>query len=138
MPRASYRATPPLSTSHEVRVDSGKVAAALRAFFRILEAWGVRAEDAIVLLGRPGRSTMYKWKRGDVRTVPHDTVRRVSYVLGIYRALQILFPDPARADAWVRRPNEAFGGQSALDRMLAGDVTDLATVRRHLDAVLEG
>ena len=54
--------------------------------------------------------------------------------MGIHKALRHLFKEPARAYAWVKKPNAAFGGQSALERMLAGDVTDLAAVRAYLDA----
>ena len=63
-------------------------------------------------------------------------LERISYVLGIHKALEILFPDPVRADAWVRRPNDAplFGGRSALERMLGGNVSDLYVVRQYLDA----
>jgi hypothetical protein len=94
----------------------------------------------MVLLGDPPRSTFYKWRdalAGDAPgKLPRDVLERISYVLGIYKALQILFPDPARADAWVRRPNDAppFGGRSALERMLSGNVGDLYLVRQYLDA----
>ena len=69
-------------------------------------------------------------------TLSRDVLERISYVLGIYKALQILFPDPARADAWVKRPNAAplFAGQRALDRLLSGNVSDLFVVRQYLDA----
>ena len=107
---------------------------ALRAFFRLVELWGLTVEEARVLLGRPSRATLYNWKAGKVRSLPHDTLRRVSYLLGIHKALQILYADPALADGWLKRPNDAFGGQSALQRMLAGDIADLAAVRAHLDA----
>jgi hypothetical protein len=111
---------------------------ALRGFFRLVELWGLTMEEARVLLGRPSRATLYNWKAGKVRSLPHDTLCRVSYLLGIHKALQILYADPGLADAWVKRPNQAFGGQSALDRMLAGDVADLAAVRAHLDAARGG
>lgn len=107
---------------------------ALRAFFRLVELWGLSMEQARVLLGRPSRATLYNWKAGKARSLPHDTLHRISYLLGIYKALQILYQDPALADAWIGRPNAAFGGQSAIQRMLAGDMTDLAAVRAHLDA----
>jgi hypothetical protein len=113
-------------------------AAALRAFFRLVDLWGLTVEQARLLLGRPSRATLYNWKAGKVRTVPHDTLRRISYLLGIYKALQILYRDPQLADSWVKRPNAAFGGQSALERMLAGDVADLAAVHAHLDAARGG
>jgi hypothetical protein len=87
-----------------------------------------------VLLGRPSRATLFNWKAGEVRRLSHDTLCRVSYVLGIWKALQILFPTPERADAWVRKRNALLHGQSPLQRMLAGDVTDLAAVRAVLDA----
>ena len=107
---------------------------ALRAFFRLAELWGLSMEQARVLLGRPSRATLYNWKAGRAKSLSHDTLRRISYLLGIFKALQILYQDPALADAWLARPNAAFGGQSAIERMLAGDVTDLAAVRAHLDA----
>ena len=60
--------------------------------------------------------------------------------MGIYKSLQILLPEAAAADAWVRKPNAAllFGGRSALDRMLAGNVSDLNLVRRYLDGARGG
>ena len=106
-----------------------------RAFFRIMDAWGVRDVDALVLLGRPSRSTFYAWKKGAGGKLSHDTLERVSYVLGIYKALQLLFPNPQQADAWLKKPNAAFGGRSALERALGGRVVDLAHVRQHLDFV---
>ena len=111
---------------------------ALRGFFRLAQLWGLTMEEARVLLGQPSRARLYNWKAGKVRGLPHDTLRRISYLLGIHKALQILYSDPGLADAWVRRPNAAFGGQSALERMLAGDVGDLAAVRAHLDAARGG
>jgi hypothetical protein len=111
---------------------------ALRAFFRLVELWGLTMEEARVLLGRPSRATLYNWKAGKARSLPHDTLCRVSYLLGIHKALQILYADPAQADGWLKRPNQAFGGQSALERLLAGDVADLAAVRAHLDAARGG
>lgn len=119
-------------------LDAEKIAVSLRAFFRIMEAWGVSNESARVLLGRPSRATFYLWKRGEVRGAPYDTVRRISYVLGIYKALHLLFRTPEQADRWVHKPNTLLGGQSALQRMCAGDVTDLAAVRSLLDSARGG
>jgi hypothetical protein len=111
---------------------------ALAAFFRLAELWGLTMEQARVLLGRPARATLYNWKAGKAGSLPHDTLQRISYLLGIYKALQILYSDPQLADGWLKGPNAAFGGQSALERMLAGDVADLAAVRAHLDAARGG
>ena len=110
----------------------------MRAFFRLAELWGLSMEQARRLLGQPSRATLYNWKAGKVRALPHDTLCRISYLLGIYKALQILYRDPQLADSWITRPNAAFGGPSALERMLGGDVADLAAVRAHLDAARGG
>lgn len=111
-------------------------AAALRTFFRIASAWKLTQAQARVLLGSPPESTYYRWKAGHVGTVSRDLLERVSYVLGIYKALQLLIPVPDAADTWVKRPNAAplFNGRSALELMLSGRVADLFLVRQYLDA----
>jgi hypothetical protein len=103
---------------------------ALRSFFRLAECWKLK------LLGDPPESTFYKWKRQQEGSPGRDTIERISYLLGIWQALQILFPDPAQADAWLHKPNQAplFSGHSALQRMLSGNVADLYVVRQYLDA----
>lgn len=124
----------PAASAIPVRKDlSGP---ALRTFFRIAELWGLSADEQMTLLGLSARSTFFKWKKGAGGALPKDTLERISYVLGIYKGLQILLPDERAADAWVRQPNAAplFGGQSALQRMLSGQVADLFVVRQYLDA----
>src|SRR5688572_19235329 len=101
--------------------------AAKRTFFRIMDAWGVDDGDARVLLGAPSRSTFYNYKRGEGGPLNADTLERVSYVLGIYKALELLFPNSQQADAWMRKANRAFGGRSALEHALGGKVVDLAS-----------
>ena len=107
---------------------------ALRPFFRIADLWGLSADQQMILLGVTARSTFFQWKKSG-STLPKDTLERISYILGIYGALDVLLPDPEAADAWVKRPNAAhpFGGASALDRMLSGQVADLYVVRQYLD-----
>lgn len=111
---------------------------AKKAFFRIAELWGLSNDHARVLLGVPSRTTFFAWKKGEGGTLPRDVLERISYVIGIYKALQILFSDPAQADAWMSKPNAAFGGRSALERMVAGNVGDLHAVRAYLDHVRGG
>ena len=109
---------------------------ALRTFFRIADEWELSSDEARTLLGSPPRSTFFLWKKTGHGQLGRDTLERVSYILGIYKALQILLPDAAAADAWVRKPNAApiFGGKPALERMLSGNVADLYVVRQYLDA----
>ena len=109
---------------------------ALRTFFRIAELWSLSVEEQMTLLGLSARSTYFKWKKDPNVVLPKDTLERISYVLGIYKALQILLPDEKAADEWVKRPHAAtpFSGKSALDRMMSGQVVDLYLVRQYLDA----
>lgn len=109
---------------------------ALRSFFRIADLWQLSNDEQMTLLGSPARSTFYSWKKEQNGSISRDTLERISYVLGIFKALQILLPNEAAADEWIKRPNTAplFGGRSALDRMLSGQVTDLFVVRQYLDA----
>jgi len=112
-------------------------AAGLRAFFNIARDWELTIDEQIVLLGSPGRSTFFKWKAApESARLPRDTLERLSLLLGIYKALQILLPQAHAADEWVRRPNQEplFGGRSALERMLSGNVADLYLVRQYLDS----
>jgi len=107
---------------------------ALRTFFRIAEAWGLKEQEQMRILGLDSRSTFQSWKRGAVAAISKDALERISYVMGIYKGLQILLPKSA--DQWVRKPNAAalFGGRSALDRMMSGNVADLYVVRQYVDA----
>ena len=126
-----------LKPSHSA-VDLGSApaaAAALRTFFRLAEAWQLSVAEQTTLLG-VARATLYQWKQGKVAPLDRHLLERLSHLFGIYSALQILFPAAGRADAWVRKPNAApvFGGKSALERMLGGQVADLWVVRQYLDA----
>jgi len=109
---------------------------ALRAFFKIAEAWKLTAEQQMTLLGVTATATYYNWRNGKHGALPKDTIERLSYIFGIYKALNILFSDPSAADGWIKRPNSAamFGGRSALDVMLSGNVVDLYRIRQYLDA----
>ena len=80
---------------------------ALRAFFAIAKKWGLTADEERRLLGMPGRSAFLRWKRQHSGRVSNDVIERISYILGIYKALHILFNDDAQADGWVKRSNAA-------------------------------
>ena len=110
--------------------------AGLRAFSKIADLWHLSIAEQLALLGITSRSTYFKWRNEPNPKLPRDTLERISYLLGIYKALQLLLPDTHAADSWVRKPNlaPAFGGRSALERMLSGNVADLYIVRQYLDA----
>ena len=108
---------------------------ALKAFFQIVGRWQVRDEDARALLGGVSNGPYYQMKKNPNRVLDADTLLRVSYLVGIFKALHILHSD-AIADEWVRLPNtnRLFAGQSPLAYMLAGGMPAMQTVRRLLDA----
>src|SRR5690348_2738834 len=108
----------------DVDLDTPQAAqAALRTFWKLSDAWKLGAAEQTTLLG-VGKTTLYQWKQGKAGPLDRHVLERLSYLFGIYAALQILLPVAERADEWIRKPNDAplFGGRSALDRMLGGQV----------------
>ena len=108
---------------------------ALRGFFRMIERWKVRDEDARELLGGISSSAYYEWKKKPDRVLEVDRITRVSYLVGIYKALHILYGDKL-ADEWVHLPNgnAIFGGRTPLAYMVSGGLLAMQTVRKLLDA----
>jgi hypothetical protein len=110
---------------------------AFAAFLRIAELWGLSPAESRVLLGSLPESTFYKYQKApESARLSHDTLARISHLLAIYKAINLLLPRAESADAWVRRPNDAplFKGRSALKYMLGGEFEDIAAVRRYVDA----
>ena len=127
----------PVKTANQTKFKPEELGAtALTAFFNIASAWDLSADDERTLLGSPPRSTFFKWKSERQAKLSQDTLERISYIMGIYKALHILLPTPNAADAWIKKPNTATvtSGKSALERMRGGRVVDLADIRRYLDA----
>lgn len=124
MPYATHSAPTPANATSDRSLD---------IFFKLAEQWSLNIEQQITLLGAPARSTFYKWKK-DGGLLSADTEERISHLVSIYKALQILVPDAKAADDWIHRPNKYFGGRSALSVMLDGKVTDIYAVRAYLDA----
>ena len=113
--------------------------AAQQAFVRLMTLWDVRDPEAARLLGHSSSRTYQRWKAEEYRrTVSVDVLERISNLLGIHKALGILFENKTSRDAWVRKPNGAFNGASALEVMLGGRLVDLMRVRRYVDAVRGG
>ena len=133
-PLSRYRPqVPPDLTSRQERERlSGP---GLQAFFRIMALWQVRDEDTRALLGGVTNGPFYEMKRHPDRVLDTDRLTRVSYVIGIFKALRILHGE-ALADEWVRLPNSnpLFGGGTPLAYMIRGGLPAMQTVRRLLDA----
>jgi len=108
---------------------------ALKAFFNIATRWQIRDEDARALLGGVSNGPYYQMKKNPDRVLDADTLLRISYLIGVFKALHILHSEPL-ADEWIRLPNanRIFAGRSPLAYMLAGGLPAIETVRRLLDA----
>lgn len=108
---------------------------ALKGFFRLAAAWKLRDDDARELLGGLSSSAFYDWKKNPDRVLEVDRISRISYLLGIYKSLHILYGDKL-ADEWVQLPNTnpVFGGRTPLAFMLGGGLLAMQSVRRLLDA----
>jgi Protein of unknown function (DUF2384) len=118
---------------HPDPITQEEAAAMFRAVMKLLALWGVTDEQAGTLLDLPLR-TFRRWKAGDIGRIDRDGAARLSNLIGIHKALRIIFREPQRAHGWVSAANAAFGGRTALDVMLGGELTDLMRVRRYLDA----
>ncbi|WP_298264655.1 antitoxin Xre-like helix-turn-helix domain-containing protein [Acidocella sp.] len=114
-----------------VRLSGG----ALRAFFNIMAKWQVKDDDAKALLGGISNGAFYALKKTPDRTLDTDTLTRISYLVGIFKALHILYGDDL-ADKWISLPNKnrIFHGLTPLAFIQAGGLLSFQTVRRLLDA----
>jgi len=115
--------------------SNDEVQAMQRAFVKLGNLWDITDEQAAVLMGDISVRTFKRWKAGDLGRAGVDTAARLSNLMGIHKALRLLFKESARGYGWIKRANDAFGGPSALDVMLGGQITDIMRVRRYLDAM---
>lgn len=113
-------------------ITDEEAAAMFRAAAKLFGLWELTDEQASILVDLPLR-TYRRWKAGDIGRIDRDGKARLSNLIGIHKGLRMIFSDPARGYRWIKSPNEAFGGRSALEIMLGGELTDLMRVRHYLD-----
>ena len=108
---------------------------AVHAFFNIMALWKIRDDDARPLLGRISNDAYYALKKGGGRTLGKDKLLRISYLIGIFKALNILYSEKL-ADRWMQLPNKnrIFGGMTPHKYLMQGGLPAFETVRRLLDA----
>ena len=114
-------------------ITDAEAGAMFRAALGLFQRWDVTDDRAATLLDLPLR-TYRRWKAGEIGRIDRDGKARLSNLMGIHKALRIVFSDASQGYRWIKAPNAAFGGRSALDVMLGGELTDLMRVRRYLDA----
>ena len=114
-------------------ITDAEAAAMFRACVNLFRLWEITDEDAAVLLDLPVR-TYRRWKAGELGRIDRDGKARLSNIMGIHKALRVIFRESQRGYAWIKAANTAFANRSALEVMLGGELTDLMRVRRYLDA----
>ncbi|MFV0644187.1 MAG: antitoxin Xre-like helix-turn-helix domain-containing protein [Sphingomonadaceae bacterium] len=114
-------------------ITDAEAEAMFRAVLNLFGKWGVNDQQAATLLDLPLR-TFRRWKADGPGRISRDMRARLSNLMGVHKALRIIFRQPARAYAWIGKENAVFSGQSALEIMLRGDLTDIMRVRHYLDA----
>jgi uncharacterized protein (DUF2384 family) len=125
--------TTPLPFEPSSVITDEEAGAMLRAATNLFGLWKLSDKQAAILLDVPTR-TYARWKSGGKASVGRDLRTRLSNLMGIHKALRIVFREPQRGYDWVHAPNSAFGDKSALEVMLGGELTDLMRVRRDLDS----
>jgi Protein of unknown function (DUF2384) len=133
-PSTRYDPTPLINLSSKAERERLSESAQL-AFFNIMDRWTIRDEDARALLGGLSNGPYYKWKRVPARLLDTDVLTRISYLVGIFKALNIIYGEKL-ADEWVRlaNSNRLFGGLTPLAYMTQGGIPAIQSVRRLLDA----
>ncbi len=114
-------------------VTQQEAAAMFRATVNLFGKWELTDEQAATLLDMPLRSYR-RWKAEGPGRVSRDGAARLSNLMGIHKALRIVFSEATRGYAWIKADNAAFAGLNALEVMLGGELTDIMRVRRYLDA----
>ncbi|MBB4066614.1 MbcA/ParS/Xre antitoxin family protein [Gellertiella hungarica] len=122
------------SASQTPVITEEEAGALARTTVNLFRAWNLSDAEACILLGGLSARTWARWKEGQIGRIDRDLRMRMAHLMGIHKGLRYLFKDPARGYAWIRKPNDAFAGQSALDLMLRGEMADLSAMREWLDA----
>jgi hypothetical protein len=115
-------------------ITDEEAAALARTTVNLFRAWQLSDIEARTLLGDMAQRTWARWKEGSIGRIDRDLRARMAILMGIHKALRYLFSDPSRGYSWIRKPNANLNGQSALDVMMHGEITDLIDMRTYLDA----
>jgi uncharacterized protein (DUF2384 family) len=108
---------------------------AIVAFFAIVDKWQLRNEDAMSMLGGISHGRYFELKRHRKGLLSQDELTRISLLIGIFKALNILFGQRL-ANQWTSRPNSnpMFNGAPPLQYLSRGGVPAMIGVRRLLDS----
>ncbi|WP_027584813.1 hypothetical protein [Bradyrhizobium sp. Ai1a-2] len=133
-PKAGYEPSPLINLNDQTERERLSPSA-IKAFFSIMEKWAIRDADARDLLGGVSNGVFYEMKKNPDRVLDTDRLARISLLIGIFKSLNILYPEDL-ADAWVTLPNNnrLFSGGTPLSYMIQGGLAAMWTVRRLVDS----
>ena len=126
--------TPTPAAPNTRTITDDEAAALARTTVNLFRAWDLTDVEACTLLGGMSPRTWARWKSGQIGRIDRDLRMRMALLMGIHKGLRYLFRDPDRGYTWIRKPNAAFEGRSALDVMMRGEITDLIDMRNWLNA----
>lgn len=115
-------------------ITDDEALALARATVNLAKVWQLTDFEACALLGGMPPHTWARWKNGSHGRIHRDLRARMADLMGIHGSLRYLFKTPSQGYKWIRKPNAAFNGISALQIMLRGEISDLAMIRKWLEA----
>lgn len=118
--------------------STAEVHAMQRATIKLFAHWNITDHEAASLLGDIPEQDYRRWRNGDYGQWTFDLALRLSHIIGIHKALRVLYSDRERGYRWIKAPNLAFGDHTALEIMLSGNLSDLIKVREYLDGFVAG
>ena len=115
-------------------VPANKAAVALKGFRYIMAQWGCTEAEQKQLLGL-SHAEFDELSADKSAEMSGQVLERISYLMGIARALDTLYPSDDRAAERIRKPTteEPFCGLSPLAFMLADPQEGLKLTRRYFD-----
>jgi len=137
-PKSSYE-LPTVINLNSVEERARLYPSAVKGFINIVSKWQIKDKDARELLGGISSTSFYALKKNHNKSLDVDRLTRISYLIGIYKALHVLYGDTL-ADTWVKMPNQnrLFNRDTPLAYMEFGGIVAMQYVRALLEARYNG
>lgn len=111
----------------------------LRAGLNLAKRWSLGPEQVIIMLALTEDQSQ---RLGDTDvladTLRPDQIERLDLLLSIHASLKTLFTEDERVYGWMRKPNGAFGGVSAIKLCLRDGKEGVEAVQSYLAAMVAG
>ena len=131
--RSATEATTPITEDHGMIPDD-EARAMAEASVRLFDHWNLKTDQRSKVLGGVSKTTLNRWRQGIIGAIGADLATRLSLLMGMHKALRLIFIDKARAYSWITTPNDDFEGAAPIDYLAGGDIMGLYQVRAYLDS----